>query len=127
MIPGLPSMGGLELIIILGIILLFFGAKRIPDLARSLGKGTREFRKGISEGAALEEDEAQNREEKDLKEKQPLEQPLEQSVEQSLEKEKGAAPRDERPRDERPRDERPRDERPSAAEDNGTIRAQHKP
>ena len=53
-------MGGLELIILLAIILLLFGAKRIPDLARSLGKGTREFRKGISEGAA--EDQPQDRE-----------------------------------------------------------------
>ncbi len=42
-------MGGAELLIILAIILLFFGAKRIPELARSLGKGTREFRKGVSE------------------------------------------------------------------------------
>jgi len=59
MIPGVPSIGGVELIIILGIILLFFGAKRIPDLARSLGRGTREFRKGISETT---EDEAQEEE-----------------------------------------------------------------
>ena len=42
-------LGGTELLIILAIILLFFGAKRIPELARSLGKGTREFRKGVSE------------------------------------------------------------------------------
>jgi len=56
-------MGGLELIILLVIILLLFGAKRIPELARSLGKGTREFRKGISEAAG--EDKAQEREEKD--------------------------------------------------------------
>ncbi len=42
--------GGLELIILLAIILMFFGAKRIPELARSLGKGTREFRKGLDEG-----------------------------------------------------------------------------
>lgn len=50
MIPGVPSMGGLELVILLAIILMFFGAKRIPELARSLGKGTREFRKGLDEG-----------------------------------------------------------------------------
>ena len=61
MIPGVPSIGGIELIILLGIILLFFGAKRIPDLARSLGRGTREFRKGISEST---EDEAQEEEER---------------------------------------------------------------
>ena len=48
MIPGLPQIGGVELIILLCIILLFFGAKRIPSLARSLGGGIREFRKGIS-------------------------------------------------------------------------------
>ena len=59
MIPGVPSIGGIEPIILLGIILLFFGAKRIPDLARSLGRGTREFRKGISETT---EDEAQEEE-----------------------------------------------------------------
>jgi sec-independent protein translocase protein TatA len=59
MIPGIPSIGGMELLIILGVILLFFGAKRIPDLARSLGRGTREFRQGISEGATEDEDRKQ--------------------------------------------------------------------
>jgi TatA/E family protein of Tat protein translocase len=48
MIPGLPQVGGAELIILLCIILLFFGAKRVPSLARSLGGGIREFRKGAS-------------------------------------------------------------------------------
>ena len=41
-------MGGTELLIILAIILLFFGAKRVPELGRSLGKGIREFRAGAS-------------------------------------------------------------------------------
>ena len=54
----------MELIILLAVILLFFGARRIPDLVRSLGKGTREFRKGISEGAT--EDEAQEDREKNV-------------------------------------------------------------
>jgi sec-independent protein translocase protein TatA len=48
-IPGLPQVGATELIIVLTIILLFFGAKRIPELARSLGRGKREFHKGASE------------------------------------------------------------------------------
>ena len=37
------------MIILLTIILLLFGAKRIPELARSLGTSKREFRKGASE------------------------------------------------------------------------------
>jgi sec-independent protein translocase protein TatA len=57
MIPALPQVGGTELLILLVIILLLFGAKRIPQLARSIGTGTREFRKGIS-GAYDNEDEA---------------------------------------------------------------------
>ena len=42
----MPSIGGPELIIALVIILLLFGAKRIPELAKGLGTGMREFRKG---------------------------------------------------------------------------------
>lgn len=37
--------GGFELVIIVLVILLLFGAKRIPDLARGLGQGIQEFRK----------------------------------------------------------------------------------
>lgn len=37
--------GGFEWIIIILVVLLFFGAKRIPELARGLGKGIQEFRK----------------------------------------------------------------------------------
>lgn len=36
--------GGTELIIILVIVLLLFGAKKIPDLARGIGKGMKEFK-----------------------------------------------------------------------------------
>jgi sec-independent protein translocase protein TatA len=56
MIPAFPQVGATELLIVLFIILLLFGAKRIPQLARSLGSGTREFRKGIS--GAYDESEA---------------------------------------------------------------------
>ena len=57
MISALPQVGGTELLIVLFIVLLLFGAKRIPQLARSIGSGTREFRKGIS-GAYDDQDEA---------------------------------------------------------------------
>ncbi len=42
--------GATELLIVLGIILLLFGASRLPALARSLGKSTREFKQGMNEG-----------------------------------------------------------------------------
>jgi sec-independent protein translocase protein TatA len=41
--------GPTELIIILFIVLLLFGAKKLPDLARGLGKSVSEFKKGTSE------------------------------------------------------------------------------
>ncbi len=46
--------GGLraqELLIVLLIVLLVFGARKLPDLARSLGASAKEFRKGIAEGS----------------------------------------------------------------------------
>ena len=45
-------LGGAELLILLVIILLFFGARRVPELARSLGRGKQEFHKGIEEAEA---------------------------------------------------------------------------
>ncbi len=47
----LGGLRGQELLIILLIVLLVFGAKKLPDLARSLGASAKEFRKGIEEGA----------------------------------------------------------------------------
>ena len=41
--------GGQELIIIFLIILLLFGAKKLPELAQGLGKGIREFKKAARE------------------------------------------------------------------------------
>ncbi|HEX2368615.1 MAG TPA: twin-arginine translocase TatA/TatE family subunit [Acidimicrobiia bacterium] len=45
---------GPELVIILVIILLLFGARKLPDLARSLGASAKEFRKGVDEGSTEE-------------------------------------------------------------------------
>jgi sec-independent protein translocase protein TatA len=44
LISGMP--GGAEVLLILFIILLLFGAKKLPELSRSLGKSLGEFKKG---------------------------------------------------------------------------------
>jgi sec-independent protein translocase protein TatA len=41
------AIGPTEIIIVLVIVLLLFGARRIPEIARSLGSGAREFKEGI--------------------------------------------------------------------------------
>jgi sec-independent protein translocase protein TatA len=43
------SMGGWEVFLIISAMLLLFGAKKIPDLARGLGKGIREFKDATKE------------------------------------------------------------------------------
>jgi sec-independent protein translocase protein TatA len=48
MIPGMPSIGGGELLILLSVVLLLFGAKRLPEMGRSLGRGIKEFKEGLS-------------------------------------------------------------------------------
>ncbi len=44
---GMPSMP--ELLIVLAIVVLLFGAKKIPDLAKGMGKGIKDFKKAIKE------------------------------------------------------------------------------
>jgi sec-independent protein translocase protein TatA len=45
---GFLDLGAPELIIILAIVLLLFGGKKLPQLSRSLGSSIREIRKGVS-------------------------------------------------------------------------------
>ncbi len=47
---GMPS--GTELLIIFGIIVLLFGAKKIPDLAKGIGKGIKNFKSEMKEDDA---------------------------------------------------------------------------
>ena len=44
----MPTIGTPELIIILVIVLIIFGAGRLPKMGRDIGRGLREFREGIS-------------------------------------------------------------------------------
>jgi len=52
----LPNVGMGELIVILIIVLLLFGAKRLPDVAKSLGRSVKAFKEGMNEP---EEDKAE--------------------------------------------------------------------
>ena len=41
---GVLGIGGWEVLLILAVVLLLFGAKKLPELARGLGKGIKEFK-----------------------------------------------------------------------------------
>jgi sec-independent protein translocase protein TatA len=44
----MPNIGAPEIIIVLVVVLLIFGPKRLPDLGRSLGRGMREFKDSVT-------------------------------------------------------------------------------
>ena len=56
----LRNIGGPEVILILVVVLLIFGAAKLPQLARSLGASAKEFRKGLEEGMEDEDDESKD-------------------------------------------------------------------
>ena len=43
------NLGAVEIILILLVVLILFGAKKIPELAKGLGKGMSEFKKGLKD------------------------------------------------------------------------------
>lgn len=49
------GIGITEMIVLLGVLLLVFGPKKLPEMGRSLGKGVRELRDGISGEAEASE------------------------------------------------------------------------
>jgi sec-independent protein translocase protein TatA len=53
------------LLIILVVVLLLFGAAKLPSLARSIGASAKEFRKGVDEGAADEDQPEEDQEDVD--------------------------------------------------------------
>jgi sec-independent protein translocase protein TatA len=44
----MPNVGPLELVVVLAVVLVIFGPKRLPDLGRSLGRGMREFKASVT-------------------------------------------------------------------------------
>ncbi len=69
---GMP--GHMEIILIVFIILLLFGAKKLPELSRSLGKSLGEFKKGQKEGTEPDkEDDVEKKEIIDSEEKETKE------------------------------------------------------
>ena len=56
----LGGLGGGEIFLLLIVILLLFGAKRIPDLARGIGKGIKEF-KDASKGIDSDKEDSEKR------------------------------------------------------------------
>ncbi len=48
-ILGLFNLGGGEVIVVLVVVLILFGAKKIPELAKGLGQGIKEFKKATKE------------------------------------------------------------------------------
>jgi sec-independent protein translocase protein TatA len=58
----MPSLGVPELVIIFLIVILLFGASRLPQIGKGLGEGIRNFKKGIKtdDGAATERLEEKN-------------------------------------------------------------------
>ncbi|HNR48689.1 MAG TPA: twin-arginine translocase TatA/TatE family subunit [Bacteroidia bacterium] len=54
------SLGGSEILLIVLVLLLFFGGKKLPELARGLGKGIKEF-KDASSGIEKEDEKKENK------------------------------------------------------------------
>jgi sec-independent protein translocase protein TatA len=82
---GLGGIGFQELLLIFLLVLLLFGAKRLPEVGRNLGKGIREFKKAtkeISSDVDLEE-----------YEKKPPRKPAEQKEERGTEKPEDESPK----------------------------------
>ena len=51
----MPGIGPMEIIVVLGLALLVFGPKRLPELGKSLGSGMRSFKSSLTGDDAAEE------------------------------------------------------------------------
>jgi sec-independent protein translocase protein TatA len=76
----MPSLGPTELILILVIVVIFFGVGRLPEVFGGLGKGIREFRRAAKDVESLDEDEDEDDEPQAAPKKSK---PVEAEVEES--------------------------------------------
>ncbi len=60
------GIGGPEMLVIAGVLLLLFGGSKLPELMRGMGSGISEFKKGLREGAEDDEDGKKEEEPKEL-------------------------------------------------------------
>ena len=67
MILGIP--GGLQVVLIIAVVLLLFGGRKIPELMKGLGQGIREF-KDASNGGANEKKDANSDKKEDAEHKE---------------------------------------------------------
>ena len=49
MLPGFLNLGTGEIVIIVFVVLLLFGGRKIPELMKGLGKGVRPFKQGMND------------------------------------------------------------------------------
>lgn len=79
------GLGGWEVVLILAVVLILFGAKKLPELAKGLGQGIREFKKASNEITS----ELQRAGEEDAAQRQVQYRPPEKTIEASASGEPG--------------------------------------
>ena len=89
------NVGPLEILVVAIIALIVLGPQRLPEVARSLGRGMREFRSALSDAGSRDDDDEDD----------------------ELDDVDDEIPEDEPPEDEPPEDEPPEDEPPEASAD----------
>ena len=67
MVAFIQGIGMTELLIVVGILVLLFGASRLPKLGKSAGQGLRGFKDGLQEGVKEDPDDAKKVEGKETK------------------------------------------------------------
>ena len=60
---GLERLGAGEIILIVAVLLLLFGARRIPEVARALGRSINEFKKGQQDSSAPDKADSEGKKE----------------------------------------------------------------